>query len=228
MSKPIKVTDRNKPWNKRKVKRQPYQIEIQLPEKTFLIICEGVNTEPEYFKSFPVKTAVVESYGLGSTKTTLVNYAIKTIVEQNDPDTENWVVFDMDVQLGNEVAQREDYENAIQLAESKGIKAAYSNDAFELWFLLHYQYFDNEWTRHQYYQKLSELWDCNYEKLGKQLKFCKNIYQKLMDDPKADQKQAIERAKKLFLAQKERRIADKNPITLIHVLVESLNQHIEI
>jgi len=42
----IKVTDRNTPWNKQRTKRKPYKIESEDKAQTFLIICEGENTEP--------------------------------------------------------------------------------------------------------------------------------------------------------------------------------------
>ena len=226
MAKPIKVTDQNKAWNRKKVKKQPYKTASIEKEKSFLIICEGENTEPEYFKSFPVKTANVNSYGLGSSKMALVKYVISIVKEDNDKETENWVVFDMDIQSDNVVSDKEDYENAIKLAESKGIKVAYANDAFELWFLLHYQYFDNKWTRHEYYKRLNELWDCNYDKEGKRLVFCKQIYSTLQKDERASQEKAIERAAKLLEEQEEVRLSDKNPATSIHLLVEELNKHI--
>jgi hypothetical protein len=76
-SKHIKTTDKDKPWNKQKAKRQPYPNERKV-NKVFLIICEGINTEPSYFKSFPVESAQVQSYGLGTSKTKLVEYVIET------------------------------------------------------------------------------------------------------------------------------------------------------
>lgn len=225
-NKPLKVTDRNKPWNRKKIKKQPYNTESKNPDKTFLIICEGVNTEPEYFKSFPVKTADIDSYGLSSSRTALVEMVIAIVKDENDKDTENWVVFDLDIEKDNQVRLKEDYENAIQLAKSKNINVAVANDAFELWFLLHYQYFDNQWTRHEYYDKLSEFWECNYEKEGKKLDFCKGIYKRLEEDERANQDEAIKRAEKLLDAQKGIRLADKNPATTIHCLVKELNRHI--
>jgi hypothetical protein len=226
MAKPLKKTDLNRPWYLKKTKRQPYQTESDDKEKTFLIICEGQNTEPEYFKAFPVKTADVHSYGLGSSKMALVEYVVTIVKTENDKDTENWVVFDMDIKPDEEITQKEDYENAIRLAENKGIHVAFANDAFELWFLLHYQYFDNQWTRHQYYERLSKLWNCNYEKEGKKIAFCKQIYQRLLQDENASQEEAIKRSKKLLEDQKNIRLADKNPATSIHILVEELNKYI--
>lgn len=218
-----KVTDKNKAWNKKRVKKQPYNIESEDKEKSFLIICEGQSTEPEYFESFPVRTAEVISYGLGSSKTKLVELAIDA--RKEDKEEEVWVVFDMDIQRDNANKIKADYENAIELAKSKNIEVAYSNDAFEIWFLLHYDYLDNQWTRNQYYDKLSELWDCNYKKMGKNRAFAKTIYKRLEEDENADQAQAIRRAEKLLENQKDLDYAEKNPATNVHSLVEELNKH---
>lgn len=50
----IKASDSDKAWNRKKKNKMPYHIESIAKKKAFLIICEGKNTEPEYFKSFPV------------------------------------------------------------------------------------------------------------------------------------------------------------------------------
>lgn len=223
--KPIKRSDQGKAWNRKKTKSQPYNIEIRDVGKVFLIICEGQNTEPEYFKSFPVLTATVEAYGTGSSRTKLVEQVID-IKKNEDADKEIWVVFDMDIQRDNATRLQADFDNAINLAQANDINIAYANDAFELWFLLHYIYFDNEWTRHEYYQKLSELWGLNYEKSGKNLAFCKNIYHRLENDDKASQKEAMRRAKKLLTEQKDKKPSERNPCSTIQCLVDELNKHI--
>jgi hypothetical protein len=224
-NKPIKKGDQNKAWNKRKVKTQPYKVEIRDKGKAFLIICEGQNTEPEYFKSFPVVTATVESYGTGSSRMKLVKQVIE-IKKNEDADKEIWVVFDMDIQRDNVVRLKADFDNAIALAQANDIKVAYANDAFELWFLLHYMYFDNQWTRHEYYQKLSELWGLNYEKAGKNLVFCKSIYRRLENDERVSQEQAMRRAKRLLTTQTDKKPSERNPCTTIQCLVDELNRHI--
>lgn len=224
MPRKTKITDANKPWNLRKTKVQPYQEDYIPIEKTFRIICEGENTEPEYFKAFPVKTAKVDSYGLGSSRKKLVELVIEIVKDEGEQ--ENWVVFDMDIQRDNVAVIKKDFEEAIKLAEEHDIKVAYANDAFELWILLHYMYFDNEWTRHEYYEKLSDLWEINYEKSCKKLSFCKSIYQKLAADESANQQEAMRRAKKLFDEQKDKTHSERNPCTTIHCLVNELNKHI--
>lgn len=223
-SRNIKVTDRKKAWNRGQARKRTYQPENG-EEKRFLIVCEGQNTEPEYFKSFPLPVTSMNCFGLGASKTKLVEMVIDLKKEDEHQQEEVWVVFDMDIQHRNAKKIKADYENAIALAKSQNIKVAYSNDAFELWFLLHYQYFDNQWTRYEYYDKLSELWNCNYEKVGKEIAFAATIYQRLQEDRNADQTQAIRRAEKLLENQKDANYAEKNPATNVHSLVEELNKH---
>jgi hypothetical protein len=50
--------------------------------------------------------------------------------------SEVWCVFDRDS------FPLENYARAFQLAESNKIKLAWANEAFELWYLLHYCYLD--------------------------------------------------------------------------------------
>lgn len=63
--------------------------------------------------------------------------------------------------------QNEDFNRAIRKARDLGYHCAYSNDAFELWFVLHYQYLDQQQHRNFYYQLLGKKWNTNYTKEGK-------------------------------------------------------------
>ncbi len=134
MGKPIKKTDRNKDWNRKIKKKSFFETSKNRKEKTYLIICEGVNTEPNYFESFRLHTINIESFGLGMSKTSLIK-SIHKIVQSREKDKEQevWCVFDMDVKYDESITQKEDYNNAITLAQSYGYKVAYSNDCFELW-----------------------------------------------------------------------------------------------
>lgn len=226
--KPPKKTDQGKAWAKRPLGKKAYQEYSREQAKVFLIICEGMNTEPLYFKAFPLGNAKVDSYGLGSSKTALIEYVIQNVVsDRSNADKEIWVVFDFDIKPDQFEQQKEDYNRAIQLAANKGIKVAYSNDSFELWFLLHYQHLELKWTRHQYYQKLGEWWECNYEKEGKKGEFCRKIYQKLLDDSRSDQDEAISRASRMLGQQQELSFADRNPCTTVFELVKELNEYLK-
>jgi len=50
-SRNIKITDRKKAWNRRPTKKLSHPSENGKKGKRFLIVCEGQNTEPLYFKS---------------------------------------------------------------------------------------------------------------------------------------------------------------------------------
>jgi RloB-like protein len=223
--KPLKRTDRDKPWAKRTANKAPYRENSKEQAKVFLIICEGENTEPLYFKSFPLGNAKVECYGLGRSKTALVEHVVENVVYHSEnAGKEIWVVFDFDIKPDQVEQQKEDYNGAIELAKKHNIKVAYSNDSFELWFLLHYQSLDVQWTRHHYYEKLSGYWDCNYENEAKRREFCRRIYQKLLDDPKSNQNAALSRAADLLSDQTEIAYADQNPCTTVFQLVAELNK----
>ena len=83
-TKAIKVTDKNKAWNK---KAQPsgYKIDAIPIKKTILIVCEG-QTEKLYFESFPVLGVKIKAIDLkGQAKLKLVE-STKEIVEKKKPE----------------------------------------------------------------------------------------------------------------------------------------------
>ncbi len=79
-----KPTDRGKSWFKKPFTKKPYQIDKFEPAKSFLIVCEGENTEKLYFEAFPVVTADVKCKGLGTSRMALVKRA-----EELSKQTEN-------------------------------------------------------------------------------------------------------------------------------------------
>ncbi|MEA3495126.1 MAG: RloB family protein [Bacteroidota bacterium] len=224
-TKSIKITDRraNKAWLK-KVRPSEYKIETKEPEKVILIVGEG-QTEKLYFESFPVLSLTVEAVDLGGqSKQKLIESTESIIKERTTKYDEIWCVFDMDIKKGEK--EFSDFDNAIRSGEAKGYNIAYSNDAFEVWFYLHYQYNDQENHRKFYYKALGEKWNLNYEKDGKTYDFCKTIYSKLLSDEDSCQAKAIERAKKLFKTQENLDFHKQNPVTKVYELVEYLNSKI--
>jgi hypothetical protein len=219
----IKKSDADKAWNKHK---QLSKIPLETREKgrKYLIVCEG-QTEKWYFDKFPVLTAEVVSIGIGMTKFTLIQEARKRM--KLDKYDEVWCVFDMDFNAERN-GQIEDFNNAVFADNGKNFRCAYSNDAFELWFYLHYQVTEHQHLRFFYYEQLSNLWGMNYEREGKNQEFSKTLYKKLQEDSNANQENAIQRAKQLV--EKHIDITnpyEKNPITTIFELVETLNAHIK-
>ncbi len=120
----------------------------------FLIVCEGERTEPNYFKELVRdKYSEVRSediVGEGRSTCALVKRT-EEIREKLERQRQLrfdrvWVVFDKD--------DFNDFNEAIALAERKGYKAAWSNEAFELWYLLHFVYLDSAISRADYIKKL--------------------------------------------------------------------------
>jgi len=129
----------------------------RLKRVRFLIVCEGEQTEPNYFRALiDDRTSVVREVhidGGGCVTLSLVNRALQI---KNDLEKDNdfefdsvWVVFDKD--------DFKDFNDAINLAKQYKFKPAWSNEAFELWYYLHFEYLDTAIGRHDYIQKLQNL-----------------------------------------------------------------------
>ena len=78
----------------------------------------------------------------------------KQSFEAND---QVWAVFDRD--------EHEQFDTAVHLCESLGIKVARSNPCFELWLILHERDFDSMLDRHQIQKELAKLRP-EYDKSG--------------------------------------------------------------
>jgi hypothetical protein len=184
------------------------------PLRRFLIVCEGEKTEPNYFKAFPENPEVydvIDIYGTGYNTVSLVNEAIrlKNNAQNNKtPYIEAWCVFDQDS------FPTEQFGRAISLAASNKIRCAYSIEAFELWYLLHFHYYDSALSREQYKEKLSQLLKKPY------LKNDPGMYNLL----KGKQFAAIQNAYRLYLRQYNVSLKNRNPVTTVFDLVERLTR----
>src|SRR5690606_12323101 len=215
-----KVTDSEKAWN-RKPKPTAYRIEEIPINKTILIVCEG-QTEELYFKSFPVLGLRVDAINLeGQSKLKMVESTQDIVSSADVAYDEIWCVFDMDVRRGE--VEFSDFDNAIRQAESLGYKAAYSNDAFELWFYLHFEYSDAEHHRTFYCEELGKRLGLNYEKDGKRYNFCQKLYKVLEALEQCSQAKVIQRASSLYKEKSDLPYHQQNPVTKVFELVEELN-----
>ncbi|MEJ8306546.1 RloB family protein [Saccharibacillus sacchari] len=95
-----------------------------------LIVSEGVNTEVNYFNGF--KEDINRKF-----EGTIASYTI----DIHGADKES--------------IRAENFDNAIKMAEARGIRVAWSNECIELWFLLHFSYLHTPISREAYYTKLS-------------------------------------------------------------------------
>jgi hypothetical protein len=177
--------------------------------QTFLIVCEGERTEPNYFRAFRVAGDVrkMQIEGTGYNTLNLVRWAVELAAE--DAYDQVWCVFDLDS------FPAEHFNAAIVLAENSGLHAAYSNQAFELWYLLHFHYYDTGISRQDYCRKLDELLKKKYRKNDS------GIFREL----ESKQSDAIRNAARLLKQQADLTPAQSNPSTRVFELVEQLNRY---
>jgi hypothetical protein len=181
--------------------------------KRFLIVCEGEKTEPNYFKSFRATHSVIEIHvhGEGANTTSLVELAKKPAEREGFRAGRDalWVVFDKDdftkEQMNTAVARAKHYE----------FNVAWSNQSFELWYLLHFQFCDSALHRSLYIERLEELLGQKYRKNDP------NMYYRLLDL----QDDAIRNAERLVMCHSSSCTpADADPCTRVHELVKALNK----
>ena len=175
--------------------------------KKFLIICEGERTEPNYFEAFRVPKEICEVIGAGDNTIRLVREAIAR--RQKGKYDQVWVVMDKDD------FPVENFNNALSLARSKDIHVAYSNEAFELWYLLHFDFHHTAISRSTYKKRLSARLGFEYKKNDP------HIYDVLEDK----QVVAIQYAVRLLNEYGNgHRPAYDNPSTTVHLLVDALRE----
>jgi len=125
-----------------------------------LVVCGG-QTEQIYFDAF--KEVFRPSLGSISIVTAvkakspiqIVEYAIKAR-QQKDSYNAVWCVFDKD--------DFTNFDEAIEYAAQNGINAAFSNQAFEVWFINHYRMLSSPMNRSKYKKELSKLLAFTYDK----------------------------------------------------------------
>ncbi len=178
--------------------------------QSFLIVCEGTKTEPNYFRSFRLNRRVVEVKikGLGKSTTRLVEEALK-YREEDDYD-QVWCVFDRDD------FEPQPFNEAIRLAEKEKMKVAYSNEAFEIWYLLHFHFYNSPMSRKAYQKKLSDCLGFEYTKNSDR------IYE-VLESRQAD---AIKNADRLLDSYVPVDPAYNNPSTTVYLLVRELNRFV--
>ena len=187
----------------------------------FLIVCEGEKTEPNYFKSFPKRVGNVifdlQLDGGGISTLKVVEKAIELRDKSRQKYDRVWAVFDRDSFKANS------FNSAIFKAKANFIECAWSNEAFELWYLLHFHNRVTAMSRDQYAKAIENAVE---NKLGK--KSSKFTYEKNNPDMYkilekfGDQDLAIKWAKDLDSKIQGESFANYNPITQVYKLVEEL------
>jgi hypothetical protein len=162
------------------------QVDVREPTQRFLIVCEGEKTEPNYFRGLAQDhrlNATVTVMGKGLDPSQLVETAqTERRLGDYDHDDHVWCVFDRDSWTA------ENFNSALAQARQHRILVAYSNEAFELWYLLHFHYYHTGITRQQYITKLERLLGHPYAKNSR----------RTYDELRGRQKDALHNARTLL------------------------------
>ncbi|MGD0005950.1 MAG: RloB family protein [Anaerolineaceae bacterium] len=199
------------PASRRQPKNRSYQrraVNVRPVLERFLIVCQGTETEPNYFNQFRVPGLVIQVTSVPRSPYRVVESAIHLRRESEIPYDQVWCVFDRDETTADE------FNNAIQTAQVNHIQVAYSNEAFELWYLLHFDFVQTGISRNQYILKLGDKLGHPYDKNSAK------TFKELLDR----QGEALRNAAKLLQTYQPLRPHQDNPSTQVHLLVEQLNR----
>lgn len=225
MARKIKIpNERLKRFAREEQKRKK---NIRNKRKYYLIVCEGEATEPNYFEGLKqdLPKGVLTAYqidieGTGRNTQSLVDEALrlKEVYEKSTTRQVDklWVVFDKDS------FSPQDFNAAIQRCGNADIGCAWSNEAFELWYLLHFQYYENAMSRKDF----KGLIESNLKPvLGEAFRYEKNselMYSLLKEH--GSQEDAIRNGQRLSERYGRRQdYANHNPCTMVYKLIEELN-----
>ncbi|MBR5432862.1 MAG: RloB domain-containing protein [Bacteroidales bacterium] len=186
-----------------------------------LIVCEGTKTEPNYFNAFlsyNQGTVVydIDVKGLGDNTLNVVDKAIE--LKNKGEYDRVWAVFDKDS------FSNDKFNSAIIKAESNNVCCAWSNEAFELWYLYHFVNRTTGMKREDYKVAISRA--VNNSKKYKAKK--PYVYKKNADDnfhimtTYGSMEDAIKYAEAGSKEYTDKRFATHNPCTMVFKLVRQL------
>lgn len=198
--------------------------------ETWLFVCEGTKTEPNYITSLinyannftsqsPLK---FKAEGVGKNTETLISSVYEffecteKFINQKTgiPYAKTFVLFDKDSFKDCQ------FDNAIKMAEAQGYIPIWSNECFELWYILHYCYYDIDNGRESYFAKLKELIGEKYDKAD-------DIFS-LIHTPDS-LKKAMKYSKKLDEESRDKKSASKMvPCTQMFRVVEEIQDRLKI
>ena len=204
-----------------KFKRQSQRREQKFICCSILIVCEGTKTEPNYFEALAEKQQGVIVYdievkGLGRGTKGVVEKAIE-LKKKNNYDRV-WAVFDKDE------FPAKDFNEAILMGQNNGIEIAWSNEAFELWYLYHFQNVTTGVSRKHYEEKISAAVNASpkYRSKKKYIDAKKdpNNYDIMITYGSMDS--AMQFAEAKHFEYTDARYANQNPCTTVYRLVRQL------
>lgn len=220
-------------FKKRREERKRRKHEYRpINTNSFLIVTEGERTEPLYLKGIQkkikekmdgridvIEIPVIDIHGEGCGTGKLIEVTERIVKEAKILYQNVWVVFDKD--------DFDDFDVAIQVGKEKGYQVAWSNQSFEYWLYLHFNYSDSALHRHDWNEKLNEIFklynlgDGTYRKNYDNIYDLVNVYDGVNS--------AIRNAKRRMAGfVDERDIPSQyDPGTMVYKLVEDLKRYLD-
>lgn len=220
-------------FKKRREARKQRQYEIKQPKaNSFLIVTEGKRTEPYYFRGLKklicgkiggtvnvVENPLVEICGEGCSTGKLIEVTEQIVREAKVLYQNIWVVFDRD--------DFEDFDQAIKEGMNKGYHIAWSNQSFEYWLYLHFNYSDSALHRDEWTGKLDKIFEKYEIGNGSYQKNYEDIYN--MVNVYDGVNTAIKNAKRRMSGFNDGKDkpSEFDPGTTVYKLVEALKKYLE-
>jgi hypothetical protein len=189
------------------------------PKQTFYILCEGANTEPEYFNAVKrLNTQIILDVRRGVGVPMTVASAASDLCKErglskkskkklNSFETRDqvWAVFDRD--------EHPKFDDAIALCNKTGVGVGRSNPCFEVWLILHREDYHKPDGRKLVQDRLAKICPEYDAKKGKTADCSKLI-------------EALELAEKRSVAQLKKRSDEGSPFgppsTTVHLLTQAI------
>ena len=212
--------------NNNSISRKDRRKSRRLAPANYLIVCEGKQTEPNYFNG--LKRKINEKYGnkvdvlipnieikgTGMNTVSLVKYAEQKVNHSGKMYAQVWVVFDKDDYSDNQ------FNSAI---ENSNYNVAWSNPNFELWLLSHFKRVNRYISKDNVLDELNKEFQKNG--LGEYSKNDPNIFEKITSDGKIHT--AIEICEYMESLDKDGQASQRNPMTKVYKIVDGLKEYLE-
>lgn len=198
----------------------------RLAPANYLIVCEGKQTEPNYFKGLKKKInekygnkvdvliPSIEVKGTGKNTTDLVNYTDKFVNYSNKRYGKVWVVFDKDDYSNDQ------FDKAIKTCD---YNVAWSNPNFELRLLSHFKKVNRYISKDNVLQELSK--EFQKKGLGEYTKNDTNIFEKVTSEERLHT--AINNCEYMEELNKDGQESRKNPMTKVYKIIDGLKEYLE-
>lgn len=192
----------------------------------YLIVCEGRETEPNYFKGLKneintkygnkvdVLIPDIEVKGTGLNTMSIVKYTQRKVNHANKKYGQVWVVFDKDDYSD------EQFDSAINNCD---YNVAWSNPNFELWLLAHFKNINRYISKDNVLRELDMEFQRNG--LGRYAKNDADLFTKITGEGRLHA--AIRNCECMEELNKDGQASQRNPMTRVYRIVEGLKEYLE-